>query len=601
MLIFLSYRWSSLRAADQSLRGDSLRRFVLPDEDAWVLPAAWREGLSPRPGGLHLPDQASPTAAAGSVAEASAAVDRPMPQADSDGTAFDQVGGNQADQNRPGSVLPVLAGPPRRADGKPLRVPDLPEWMVLPALPAVPLRDGGDALTQDAVRNLCALLAVSKIAAAHPAITDVRAACDPRSLAGFAWAIFEQWQAAQYPAKSSLAMVALALLGDDTTVPALTSLFPGWASTSIRVRTGMDVLAAIGTDLALTHLHRLSRKAKTVGFRRLAEKRLNDVAAARGLQPAQLADRIVPDFGLDANGRTVLDYGPRRFTVAFDERFQPWYTDQWGRRLARMVRLPRRTAADDQNLVQAARRRYTELTNDLTATVTERSRAIEEAMVLGRRWTGAEYRSFFVDHPLTWHLTRRLLWATFDERGEVVTAFRGAEDRTFADIDDKTWTLDPAATVGVAHPWHFDRDRAAWAEIFANYLIIQPFPQVGRELFSLADLDLNTVAGAPVESGKLNVLTARGWRFGDGHSSLERDWPGDRTIRIGFSPGYSWDEPDLPQHLAGVRGEVADLGPVGISEVVRDVRSLMSWKWTCRASLALDSPVSLPRLPRPAG
>lgn len=470
----------------------------------------------------------------------------------------------------PAATPPVLAGPPQRADGKPMRVPDLPEWLVLATLPAVTLRDSGAPFSSDAVRNLCGLLAVSKIAAAHPGIAEVRAVCDQRSLAVFAWAVFEQWQAARYPSKSNLAMVALAVLGDDSTVPPLVALFPDWANASMRVRTGMDVLAAIGTDLALTHLGRLARKAQSAGFRRFAEQRLDSVAASRGVQPEELADRIVPDLGLDADGRVVLDYGPRRFTVGFDEQFQPIITDQQGGRLAR---LPRPAATDDAELAPAAQRRFTELKKDVKAIAGERTRALEDAMGLSRRWTGADFQRFFVEHPLHWQLTRRLLWTAFDEQGQVVTCFRVAEDRTLADIDDKTWALDAAAWIGVAHPWHFDAGRAAWAEIFADYAIIQPFPQVGRELFTLADVDLDALAGSPVEGRRLYALTARGWRFGDGHASLLRDWPG-RGIEIEFGPGYHWQEPDAPQHLVAVRGDVAGLDPVGVSEVVRDLRTL---------------------------
>ncbi|GAB2946359.1 hypothetical protein GCM10027280_38950 [Micromonospora polyrhachis] len=472
-----------------------------------------------------------------------------------------------------GTTPPVLAGPPRRADGKPMRVPDLPDWLVLATLPPVTLRVGGDPLSADAVRHLCELLAVSRIAEAHPGVAEVRTIGEQRDLATFAWAIFEQWQAAHYPTKSNLAMVALAVLGDDNTVPPLVALFPDWANVSMRVRTGMDVLAAIGTDVALTQLGRLARKAKTTGIRGFAEQRLNDAAAARGLEPAQLTDRIVPDLGLDLDGRIVLDYGPRRFTVGFDEQFQPTITEQQGRRLAR---LPRPAAADDPALAPAAHRRFAELKKDVKTIAGERARALEEAMASNRRWTGVDFRRFFVDHPLHWQLTRRLVWATFDEQGRVVTTFRVAEDRSLADVDDKTWTLEPAATVGLAHPWHFDADRTAWAETFADYAIIQPFPQIGRELFGLADLDLYAAVGRQVESRRLYALAARGWRFGDGHESLLRDWPGGVTIKVGFRPGYHWQEPDLPQYLTGLRGDVATLDPVGISEVVRDVRSLQS-------------------------
>ncbi|WP_125802201.1 DUF4132 domain-containing protein [Actinoplanes sp. ATCC 53533] len=498
-------------------------------------------------------------------------------------------------QQQPGATPPVLAGPPRGPNGKPMRVPDLPEWLVLPTLPAISPRDGGPALPQDAARQLAALLAVSKIAAPHPGIAEVRAHCEPHSLAVFAWAVFEQWQAAEYPAKHQLAMVALALLGDDTTVPALTALFPSWAKgSSVRVRTGMDVLAAIGSDVALTHLHRLARKAETKGFRAQAEQRLGWVGEARGLSPEQLADQIVPDLGLDADGRTTVDYGPRQFTVGFDEQFAPRFTDQHG---APLARLPRPVATDDQELAPAAYRRFAELKKDVRSVAGERIRALEQAMVMGRRWTGAEFQRLLVRHPLVWQLVRRLLWATFDERGGVATLFRAAEDRTFADIDDKTLALDDAATVGLAHPWHFTADRPAWAEIFADYEIIQPFAQLSREVFSLATTDPGSFAGSSTEGRKLFMLTARGWRFSQGHDAVLRSWPENRTVEIGFAPGYHWQEPEQQaKQLARIRvwtttlspdgsagsgqphpedpAKFADLDPIAASEVLRDLRFL---------------------------
>ena len=56
-----------------------------------------------------------------------------------------------------------------------------------------------------------------------------------------------------------------------------------------------------------------------------------EVAAGLGLTAEQLADRLVPDFGLDADGSMVLDYGPRRFVVGFDEQLKPYVADEAGK------------------------------------------------------------------------------------------------------------------------------------------------------------------------------------------------------------------------------------------------------------------------------
>ena len=43
-----------------------------------------------------------------------------------------------------------------------------------------------------------------------------------------------------------------------------------------------------------------------------------EVAEQRDLTPEELADRLVPDLGLDADGSLTLDFGPRAFRVGFD-------------------------------------------------------------------------------------------------------------------------------------------------------------------------------------------------------------------------------------------------------------------------------------------
>ncbi|MEV6346760.1 DUF4132 domain-containing protein [Actinoplanes sp. NPDC051851] len=450
----------------------------------------------------------------------------------------------------------VLDGPLRRSDGRLMRAPALPEWLVIASLPEVPLLDGSGHLSRKAVRRLCEMLAASTIGNGHTGIAKVRLLGHPASLAALAWAILDQWRAAEYPAPSKLAMVALAQLGDDTSVTGLTALFPGWAGSSMRVRTGMDVLAAIGSDVALTHLHRLAGKARTEGFRRLAQQRLDGIAQERGLSPEQLADRIVPDFGLDVDARISLGH----FMVAFDNQFRPWVTDRNGARLARPT-------------TPAAQRRLTDLKREVQAVVADRTRALEEAMVTGRRWTAAEFPQLMVEHPLMWQLTQRLVWAVFDERDTVIATFRAAEDRSLADLDDNAWKLDPDTTVGVAHPWHLGADRARWAAIFADHAIVQPFPQLGRELLDLSEKDLRAATGTEVAGRRLFMLSHRGWTFNQGHTALVRRWPGDRTVEIGFRPGYVWDDPELPQHLAAVR-VAAGLDPVARSEVARDLRIL---------------------------
>ncbi|MEH0846344.1 DUF4132 domain-containing protein, partial [Micromonospora sp. CPCC 205711] len=479
----------------------------------------------------------------------------------------------------------------------PARIPALPQWLDPVVLPPVLLRDRSAALPAEALRHLCTMLAISKAGDVYPGVALVREACDPASLAEFGWALFERWQSAGAPAKESWVLAALGWIGDDDTARRLAPVIRAWPGDGGHARavTGLDVLAAIGTDVALMHLWGISQKVKFRGLRERAAQKVAEVAADLGLNAEQLGDRLVPDLGLDADGSLVLDYGPRRFTVGFDEQLKPYVVDGAG---ARRKELPKPGARDDQALAPEAYQRFTGLKKDVRTLAADQIRRFEAAMVAQRRWSAADFRRYLLAHPLLWHIVRRLVWVTVDEAGAVGTAFRVAEDRSLADVEDEAYALPDDATVGIAHPLHLGDALPSWAELFADYEILQPFAQLGREVHRLADAErderlLSRYAGVEVPTGRLLGLERRGWRRADAQDNgtqpwLERKLPGDRAIVININPGITvgvvdmfpeqkieeiWvnDRPEGQWHARGGRVRFGELDEVTASEVLRDL------------------------------
>ncbi|MFG3698189.1 DUF4132 domain-containing protein [Micromonospora sp. NPDC047620] len=478
----------------------------------------------------------------------------------------------------------------------PPTMPTLPPWVDPAQLPPVLLRDRAATLPADAVRHLGTMLAISRPGEVYPGVDLVRRACDPASLAEFGWALFERWQAAGHPPNEGWALTALGWLGDDETARRLAPVIRAWPGEGGHARavTGLGVLASIGTDVALMHLWGLSQKAPFRGLREQAGRHVAAVAAGLGLDAEQLGDRLVPDLGLDTDGSLVLDYGPRRFTVGFDEQLKPYVVDDSG---ARRKDLPKPGARDDQGLAPAAYQRFTGLKKDVRTLAADQIRRFEAAMVTGRRWPAAEFRRYFLDHPLLWHVVRRLVWATFDADGALGVAFRVAEDRSLADVSDEIYELPAEATVGIAHPWHLGAAVPAWAELFADYEILQPFAQLGREVHHLAaderdEKVLGRFAGVTTETTRLLGLERRGWRRGDPQDGGFQQWferilPGNRAIVVDIDPGIAigavgefakqeitrvWVN-DRPYGDWRGRGRVrfGDLDPVVASELLRDL------------------------------
>jgi hypothetical protein len=341
---------------------------------------------------------------------------------------------------------------------------------------------------------------------------------------------------------------------------------------------GLDVLAEIGTDLALMHLNGISRRVRFKGLKARAKDKIEQIAARRGLTPEQLADRMVPDFGLDDDGSMALDYGPRRFTVGFDEALVPFVLDGDGRR---RTTLPRPGAGDDPELAPAAYQRFSSMKKVARTASADQIRRLETAMVTLRRWTAAEFRELFVAHPLVWHIARRLVWLAAD--GGATAAFRVAEDRTFADARDEAYALPGTATVGIAHPLDLGGELAAWRETFEDYELLQPFPQLERPTYALTGEErrcdhLARFEGRTVRTVRVLALRHRGWARG--YSDVSRELPAGRRVLVDLAPGLGSGPPDdePEQRIEGVRlaggAGFGELDPVTASEIVADLTGL---------------------------
>jgi predicted DNA-binding WGR domain protein len=479
----------------------------------------------------------------------------------------------------------------------PRQLPEPVEWAEPSLLPQILLRSGG-ALPAESTRHVVTMLAMSRPGEAYLGLAVVRESCVPESLAAFGWALFEQWRLAGMPSRESWALTALGLFGDDGTVRGLTPLIRAWPGEGAHQRAvdGLGVLASIGTEVALMHLHGVAQRVKFKALKARAQEKIAELAEGLGLTGEQLADRLVPDLGLDARGTTVIDYGSRSFTVGFDEQLRPFVRDLDGKL---RKDLPAPGAKDDAELAPAERKRFMALKKDVRTVAAAQVRRLESAMVEGRSWSAAEFRDLFVGHPLLTHLVRRLVWLS-DSEG-TTTSFRVAEDRTFADVADRTFHVPDTATVRIAHPLRLPDELDAWTELFADHDIRQPFPQLGRPVFELTPEEavhwrLERFEGLTVTTGRLVGLERRGWRRGQPLDAGVERWISkrlaphryavltpDHGIAVGsFDPAeqqkveYLWlgtrptDYWPHDKHSA----RFDELDPVAVSELLADLTEL---------------------------
>ncbi|EGI6737760.1 DUF4132 domain-containing protein [Escherichia coli] len=441
-------------------------------------------------------------------------------------------------------LLDVLNSDP--LDNFPQKIAKLPAWCTPEVWHRPLLRSNGKALPDSAILQLCTMLSFPREATLYPGITQVIEACTPQSLADFAWDLFLSWEIASGSAKDNWAFTALGILGNDDTARKLTPLIRAWPGESQhkRATVGLDILAAIGSDIALMQLNGIAQKLKFKALQDQARTKIAQIAESRQLTVAEMEDRLAPDLGLDDNGSLLLDFGPRLFTVSFDESLKPFVREASGNRLKD---LPKPNKSDDETLAEEAVNRYKLLKKDVRTVAAQQISRLEAAMCQRRRWTAEQFRLFLVEHPLVRHITQRLMWGIYDADNQLISCFRVAEDGSFSDGQDNPLTL-AQGSIGIPHVLEIPAPQAAeFAQLFSDYELLPPFSQLDRPWSQLSETeksssDLQRWAGRQAASGRVAGLMNKGWQRGDvldggGYYSFYKSVD-DGYVELSVTPGF---------------------------------------------------------------
>lgn len=478
----------------------------------------------------------------------------------------------------------------------PSKIPSQPEFANVEVLPRLVLEASGEALPVSAMKHVITMLQFSKLDVPYAGIAVLKELTTTASRDAFVWELFSTWNVAGAPSKEGWAFAAMGLLGGDECARRITPLIRAWPGESQHQRavTGLEVLALIGTDVALMHLHGIAQKLKFKGLQEKARQKIDELAEARGLTADELADRLVPDLGLDDDGSLNLDFGARSFRVVFDESLKPLVRDSEGKRLGD---LPKPRKDDDPEKSSAAVELWKALKKDAKTLALGQVLRLELAMCARRRWSLAVFQQFLVQHPLMRHLVVRLAWGVYDAEDRIERVFRVVEDGTFADTNDDALVLPDGARIGVSHTLEMSsEDEAKLGTLFGDYELVQPFKQLGRERHVLTEEEKTQGIvvrwkGKKVPTGKVLGLEARGWRRGApqdaGHIGwMEKSIEGD-VVSLNLDPGIAvGDIAMFPEQSIEslVRGDdwrpkkgaegLGVLHPIVLSELLRDIEGI---------------------------
>jgi hypothetical protein len=332
--------------------------------------------------------------------------------------------------------------------------------------------------------------------------------------------VLRSWRDAGAPVRDARLLVAAGFLGADGVVAEVATQVNRWVQErdTKRAVLGLEVLAAAGSAASLQALAGVAATSRAKKLKEEAEGWLARLAARQGLTSEELADRVVPDLGLDARGVRVLDYGERRFRVALGADGKPVVhaLGADGRPTGKAAAtLPPARAADDPERVEDAKDAFKQLRTQFADVVSIQTARLEQALVTGRVWTADDHAAFVLRHPVMGTLVRALVWRVEGPDG---VALVRVDEGEYLTVDGDPFEPAAGATFALAHPLDVDEPtRAAWQQHLLDHDLQPPVEQLTREVRRLPDgqsgVDLADLpAGTLPPTTLLGVVQKQGWR-----------------------------------------------------------------------------------------
>jgi Domain of unknown function (DUF4132) len=228
------------------------------------------------------------------------------------------------------------------------------------------------------------------------------------------------------------------------------------------------VLGELADEQAVRELATLQASIKHRAFQKRIVSALESAAARAGLSASQLLERMVPDFGLDAEGRKEVEAGRWRAVIGVDA---DGVALTWRQGAKEQRTTPTEVKDDHAEELKAVKAEVSELRRALSV---ERAR-LDSMFAEEPRWEWCDWERYYARHPLVGAFARSTIWV-FDG----VPAL-GADAPDGADV------------VELWHPIRSAADEvASWRARLLERELQQPLKQAFREVYLVAPAEEQT-------------------------------------------------------------------------------------------------------------
>jgi Domain of unknown function (DUF4132) len=415
------------------------------------------------------------------------------------------------------------------AKPKAIKPPKAP-WLSPGKLPPLFTKDGSP-LSELALTFLLQRQAREK-GEVNEEVVPMLAHLDRAKNAPFAHALLDQWFASDMKATTRWALDVAGITGDDSIIRRLTEPMEHWCmgNNGSRAEWAAHAIALLGSEKALGTLdgmiQRFRTRRKYVGA--AAALAIFRTAEMMGISADELAERIVPDFGFNADGEKDLPLKKGSCTAVLCDDFKIAFRD--GEKL--LANPPAKLPEESEEELKETRK-------FLREAVSRQTLRLQDSMIGGKRWPLDVWRGRYEAHPLFRIFAMRLVWGVYGEDGKLLRTFRLYPNGLTADAAGGLEEFpEPAAKIGIVHRMELDDKTAKdWAAHLKRFRVKPLFKQLDRPVHALDPghgnrREIKLTQGLKTTAGTLRKeLLGRGWSLsaaGDGGSlsGMWRRFPG---------------------------------------------------------------------------
>ena len=238
----------------------------------------------------------------------------------------------------------------------------------------------------------------------------------------------------------------------------------------------IELLAAKGDAASLQVVLAAATRIKQKSLQKLAGELVSSIAEDHGWTTEELADRTVPDCGLDEDGSADLPLGEGRpdARMVLNDALELVLINSAGQPVKSFPAIDTPEATESKSLWAATKK-------EVAATVEMQAGRLHDAMVAGRSWTLDDWQRDTLGHPIMAALACQLVWQGLGEEDQPLVTFRPlAGGGAMGPLGDRI-ALDGVLRVRLAHgALMTDEDTVAWETFVKPRRTKAPVTQFGR-------------------------------------------------------------------------------------------------------------------------